>query len=325
MGVSWGIHDDRAKRFGPARLLRPGGRFGYDDPMIREISAKTLVSRVQGLDTYFGLDYGMNLYRGCQHRCIYCDSRSLCYGIEDFDGEVLIKTNAPELLRAELARKRRKGVIGTGSMNDPYMPLEREVGLTRRALEVIAELDFGVHVITKSDLVLRDIDILRRIRRARPAVVSLTVTTADDDLAARVEPGSPSPSRRFEALKALDEAGIEVRVALMPVLPFIEDTWENVSTILERAHACGVRTVVPWFGMSLRDRQRAYYYRRLDELLPGVRARYEARYGGDYGCPAPDARALSARFDVRCRELDVATSVRPSLAPTTRMRPLFEM
>ena len=176
--------------------------------MITEIRAKTLVSRVQGLDTYFGLDYGMNLYRGCQHHCIYCDSRSLCYGIDAFDRDVLIKANAVELLESELRRKRKKGIIGTGSMNDPYMPLEDKVCLTRRALEVIASYGFGVHVVTKSDLVLRDIAILQKISRGARSVVSLTITTADDDLARKIEPGAPPSSARFLALKTLAKAGI---------------------------------------------------------------------------------------------------------------------
>ena len=148
--------------------------------MIKEIQAKTLLARVKGPDDCFGLYYNLNLYRGCQHQCIYCDSRSECYQIEDFDHDVLIKVNAIELLRRELAGKRVIGTIGTGSMNDPYMPLEAEVRLTRRALEAIAAFGFPVHVITKSDLVLRDIDLLEEIGRKTYAAVTFTVTTADD-------------------------------------------------------------------------------------------------------------------------------------------------
>jgi DNA repair photolyase len=292
--------------------------------VIKEIRARTLVSRVQGLDTYFGLDYGMNLYRGCQHRCIYCDSRSLCYGIEAFDRDVLIKVNAIDLLEHELCRKRKKGVIGTGSMNDPYMPLEADVRLTQRALEVIAAYGFGVHVVTKSDLVLRDLALLQRIGRTASAAVSLTITTVDDELSKRIEPGAPPSSARFGALAELASAGIETRVALMPTLPFIEDTWDNVSAIVERAHVCGVTAIVPWFGMSMRDRQRAYFYRQLDRLFPGLRAQYESRYGEDYMCPSPQANVLFERFCARCSELRIATSVQPSLAPTGRQLDLFE-
>ena len=290
--------------------------------MIKEIRAKTLVSRVKGIDTYFGLDYGMNLYRGCQHRCIYCDSRSECYGIENFDRDVLIKVNAIDLLHDELPRKGKKGIIGTGSMNDPYMPLEDTVKLTQRALEVIAEQGFGVHVMTKSDLVLRDVPILKRIARVA-AAVSFTITTADDELARKVEPLSPPSSTRFRALETLAEHGIETRIALMPTLPFIEDSWEDVSEIVERGHRCGVKAIVPWFGMSMRDRQRTYFYSRLDELFPGLRARFEAAYGIDYMCPSPNAKELLHRFTELCVSYGISTSVRPQLAPTAGQLPLI--
>jgi len=289
--------------------------------MIQEIRAKTIVSRVKGFDTTFGLDYGMNLYRGCQHRCIYCDSRSECYGVARFDQDVHVKVNAIDLLRDELPRKRRRGIIGTGSMNDPYMPIEKEIGLTRRALEVIAEHGFGVHVVTKSDLVLRDVEILRRISRVA-AAVSFTITTFDDDLAARIEPLSPPPSARFRALERLADLGIETRLALMPTLPFLEDDWENVSGVVERARRAGVRTIAAWFGMTLRDRQRTYYYDRLDELFPGVRAKYEVAYGTDYVCPSPNAKDLSERFARLCASYGIATSARPRLAPTAEQLPL---
>ena len=291
--------------------------------MIKEVTAKTLVSRVSGIDSVFGLDYGFNLYRGCQHRCIYCDSRSLCYGIENFDGDVLIKVNAIELLREELPRKRKKGIIGTGSMNDPYMPLEEQTNLTRRALETIAAYGFGVHVVTKSELVLRDIDILQKISRVS-AAVSLTITTADDELSKIVEPGAPPSSSRFRAMKRLSEAGIETRLALMPALPFIEDSWDNVSAIIEQAHACGVQTVIPWFGMSMRNRQRDYFYARLDESFPGLRKRYETTYGEAYACPSPHSKDLYRRTHQLCAKLGIVTQVKPLLAPTAEELPLFD-
>ncbi|MDD5264670.1 MAG: radical SAM protein [Candidatus Bipolaricaulis sp.] len=291
--------------------------------MIRQILAKNVLSRVAGVDTYFGLDYGMNLYRGCQHHCIYCDSRSKCYGNDRFDDDVLVKTNAVDLLAKELRAKRRKGVVGTGSMNDPYMPLEERVGLTRAALEVLAGYGFGVHVVTKSDLVLRDIPLLQRIARTSTAAVSLTLTTLDDELARRIEPGAPPASSRLRALAELSAAGIEARVALMPVLPFLEDAWDNVSAIVREAHRRGVRTVIPWFGMSLRDRQRTYYYRKLDELFPGLREQYEKAYGNGYMCPSPRAAALRASFETMCTHLGVRTSVRPRLAPSAEEPELF--
>jgi DNA repair photolyase len=278
---------------------------------IKEIEAKVLLAHIKQPDTFFGLRYNMNLYRGCQHRCIYCDSRSECYQIEDFDGEVLIKVNAIELLRDELSHKRTKGLIALGSMNDCYMPLEREVRLTHRAMEVIAEFGFPVHVLTKSDLALRDIAIFREIHRRSRAVVSFTITTADDDLAKKLEPGAPPSSARFAALRAFAEAGVETGVMLMPVLPFIEDTEENITAIVERAAEAGASHVVPWFGMSMRDRQRAHFYAQLDRLFPGLREKYERAYGDRYGCDAPNARRLHAHFETLRARYGLENHVRP--------------
>ena len=290
--------------------------------MIREIRAKVLLSHVKQPDPWFGLKYAMNLYRGCQHQCIYCDSRSECYRIENFNSEVLVKANAIELLRQELARKRVKGTIGTGSMNDPYMPLEKDVNLTGRALEVIAQFGFPVHVLTKSDLVLRDLDTLGRIS-ARYAAVSFTITTADDELAKRLEPGAPLVSRRLQAMKTLAAHGIYTGIFMMPVLPFIEDSEENVRQIVEQARAHGAAYVVPWFGMSLRDRQRAYYYDRLDELFPGLRDRYERAYGGQYHCAVPNADRLSAVFSALCERYGIAQRMELYGAATATQMRLF--
>ena len=234
--------------------------------MIKEIQAKVLLSHVKQPDPWFGLKYGMNLYRGCQHQCIYCDSRSECYQIENF-ADILVKVNGIELLRKELASKRVKGTIGTGSMNDPYMPLERELNLTGRALKVIAQFGFPVHVITKSDLVLRDLDTLCEINR-RYAAVSFTITTTDDELAKRLEPGAPLVSNRLRAIRVLANRGIHTGITMMPVLPFIEDSEDNITQIVQKAHEHGAAYIIPSFGMTLRDRQRAYYYEKLDRLFP---------------------------------------------------------
>ncbi len=292
--------------------------------MIREIRAKTLLSRVSGIDTWFGLDFGMNLYRGCQHHCIYCDSRSECYQNDRFDEDVLVKANAIDVLRDELRRKRSRGIIGTGSMNDPYMPVETETQLAARALEAIGDHGFGAHVITKSTLVLRDIGLLQKIARRSTAAVSLTLTTLDDDLARRVEPGAPPPSDRLRVLRDLASAGIEARVALMPVLPFLEDSWGNIRAIVERAHGAGVRAIVASFGVTLRDRQRDYFYARLDEHFPGVKAKYAARYGDRYVCEAPGGAELRARFEVLCAEHGIRTSVQPLLSPSAAEPRLLE-
>jgi DNA repair photolyase len=287
--------------------------------MIKEIQAKTLLVRVKGPDDWFGLYYNMNLYRGCQHQCIYCDSRSECYQIENFNQDVLIKANAVELLRRELAGKRVIGTIGTGSMNDPYMPLEAELRLTRGALEVIAEAGFPVHVITKSDLVLRDIDLLEEIGRKCYAAVTFTVTTADDSLSRQLEPGAPVSSRRLAALRGLSQRGLLTGVTLMPVLPFIEDTQENIRAIVSLAHASGARYILPAFGMTLRDRQRDYYYDKLDHLFPGLRGQYEKAFGGRYSAPARNARRLEELFTGWCQELGLAAKM-PVFAPQKRMQ-----
>ncbi len=266
--------------------------------MVKEIQAKVLLGSVKQPDTWFGLRYNMNLYRGCQHQCIYCDSRSECYQIEDFS-DIHIKTNALDLLKKELSRKRIKGTIGFGSMNDPYMPVEAIHKMTRQALEIIAQYRFPVHILTKSDLVLRDLAILRQIGKVY-AAVTLTITTADDHLSKLVEPGAPPSSRRFRAIQTLAENGILCGVAMMPVLPFIEDNEENITAIVEKAHAAGATYILPAFGMTCRDRQRAYYYDKLDQLFPGVRQKYEHQFGNRYGCECPKAAQLSQLFRQLC-------------------------
>jgi len=277
--------------------------------MIKEITAKTLLSSARQPDPWFGIKYTMNLYRGCQHQCIYCDSRSECYQIADFAHDVLVKTNALDLLRDELPRKRVKGTVGTGSMNDPYMPLEAKLNLTGRALEIIADHRFPVHVITKSDLVVRDADILADIGGVY-AAVSFTVTAADDDLSRKVEPGAPPTSKRFAALAALAERGIYTGVTMMPILPFVQDNAENIAEIVALAAAAGASYIMPGFGMTLCDRQRAYYYTQLDRLFPGLREQYEARFGDRYSAAANDAKKLERLFAELCDRHGIATRMK---------------
>ena len=276
--------------------------------MIKEIQAKTLLARVKGTDDWFGLYYNFNLYRGCQHQCIYCDSRSECYQIENFNHDVLVKANAVELLRKELAGKRVVGTIGTGSMNDPYMPLEAEKRLTRQALETIAEFHFPVHIITKSELVLRDLDLLEQISQTY-AAVTFTVTTADDDLAKKLEPPAPVPARRLTAMRRLSERGILTGLTMMPVLPFIEDNEDNISRIITLAHENGAAYILPAFGVTLRDRQRAYYYDKLDKYFPGLRSRYEKDFGEGYFAPAQNHDRLEQFFTGLCRQYGLATKM----------------
>jgi DNA repair photolyase len=275
--------------------------------MVQEITAKVLLASVHQPDTWFGLRYNLNLYRGCQHGCIYCDSRSECYGIEDFTN-IQVKVNAIELLRKELSRKRIRGTIGTGSMNDPYMPLEAHRKLTRQALEVISEFRYPVHILTKSSLVRRDIDVLQEISKVY-AAVSFTITTADDDLGKKVEPGAALVSERFKAMQALANLDLLTGVTMMPVLPYLEDNSENITRIVQLAQENGARYIIPGFGMTLRDRQRLYYYNQLDVHFPGVRAQYDQQFHQQYYAPTRQQKILEHIFYEICSRLGMPTRI----------------
>lgn len=291
--------------------------------MIKEIEAKGILTHYKEPDPWFGLKYNMNLYRGCPHQCIYCDSRSECYRIDNFQ-DVLVKVNGVELLEQELRKKRNKGTIGTGSMNDPYSPVERQYNLTGRALEVIAQHHFPVHVITKSDLVVKDLATLQEIGNVY-AAVSFTITTVDDEQARQVEPGAPAPSARFQAMERLAAAGIYTGITMMPILPFLCDHEENIRGIVERAHAAGARYIIPWFGMTLRDRQRAYYYQALDNLYPGLRKQYEAKYGHKYHCVCNDAYKLEQSFLELCQRYRIPCKMEHYTPEGTGQLSLFDI
>ena len=235
----------------------------------------------------------MNIYRGCTHGCIYCDSRSKCYQFtHDFE-DIEVKQNAPELLEETLQRKRKRCMIGTGSMCDPYIPLEKELGLMRRCLEIIDRYNFGVAPQTKSDLILRDLDLLSSINRKAKAVVQMTLTTADDDLCRKIEPAVCPTSRRFEVLKACKEAGIPTVVWFSPLLPFINDTKENVEGIIDYCVRAGVHAIIFFgFGLSLREGNREYYYDALDNDFPGIKERYIQKYGYRYQVTSPHNHKL---------------------------------
>ena len=273
--------------------------------MRKEIEARQILSPVKQPDTWFGLKYSMNLYRGCQHRCIYCDSRSQCYGIDRFDEDVLVKTNAIDLLKDELSRKRKKGTIGTGSMNDPYMPVEKHEKLTQRALQTIAQFRFPVHVLTKSDLVLRDIDLLQQISQVYTAV-SFTITTTDDDLGKQVELGAPKPSARLKAIEQLAGRGIYTGVLMMPLLPYLQDSESNIRNLVNRAADSGAQYILASFGVTLRDRQRVYFYRELDRRFPGVSQQYQKDFGGDYFAPVRQYEQLKMVFEEACAAVGMA-------------------
>lgn len=275
--------------------------------MINEVHAKTLLTTCKHPSAWFGVKYNFNLYRGCEYQCIYCDSRSECYQIENFK-ELIVKINAVDLLRKELSTKRKRETIGTGAMGDPYTISEKKYGLMRKSLEVIAEFRYPIHITTKSNLVLRDIEILKEINRVY-ASVAITVTAADDELARRIEPYAPSSTDRFKALGILSMTGIETSITMMPILPFIEDNESNILEIVKKASEYGVKNIVPWLGMSLRDRQRAYYYQKLDELFPGTRQKYEKKFGSNYNCPANNSKKLGEILKETCYKYGISTKM----------------
>lgn len=289
---------------------------------MRFVPATTILGTVKNPpDCFFGGHYNINLYRGCPHACIYCDTRSDCYGIGNLS-DIRAKENALAILDKELGSKRRKGTVTTGSMNDPYMPLEKKLKLTRGALHLVALHKFGVHVLTKSDLAARDADILAEVGTVY-AAVSFTVTTADNELARRIEPGAPAPDKRFHALARLAEAGIYVGVNLMPVLPFLTDSPDNIRTVLRRAAESGAQYVNFVPGMTLRDTCRSHYYTQLDRHFPGLRKRYAARYGQRYNCQVPEAARLGEFYRAECARLGLATRMKFYARPEQKQLSLF--
>lgn len=246
---------------------------------------------------------GMNLYRGCSHGCIYCDSRSKCYHIEHEFEDIEVKSNALELLESTLKRKRKKCMIGTGAMTDPYIPLEKKLCHMRKALELIYENGFGVTLITKSDLVLRDIDLLKKINEKTKCVVQMTLTTVDESLCRKLEPNVSTTAQRFEALKKLRDAGVPTVVWLCPILPHINDTEENISGILKMCVEAEVKGVLCFgMGLTLREGNREYFYRQLDRLFPGMKERYIREYGSQYQVSSPNNRELMRLFHKTCAE-----------------------
>jgi DNA repair photolyase len=263
--------------------------------MAEYIESKSILSKLKDApDPYFGITYSMNIYRGCQHQCIYCDSRSKVYGIGDLS-HIRIKMNSLNLLEKALSRKLKKATIGTGSMNDPYMPIEKKEQLTRKALEIIESRHFPVHVATKSDLVLRDKDILKEIGKIYSAV-SITITTANDELSKKIEPGAPVSSIRFNALKQMADAGVYSGVLLTPVLPYITDNEENITEIVRKASDAGASYVLCWMGMTQREGQREYFHHKLNETFPGLGQKYISQFGNSYECPVPNSAHLYEKY-----------------------------
>lgn len=262
---------------------------------MHEVKAKSILSAKNG----------MNLYRGCTHGCIYCDARSTCYQVNvgrPFE-DIEVKINAPELLEQALRRKRKRCMIGTGAMSDPYLPIEKDLQLTRRCLEQIEKYGFGVAIQTKSDLILRDLDLLKEINRQTKCVVQMTLTTYDDDLCRILEPNVCTTKRRAEVLGILRDEGIPTVCWMTPILPFINDTEENIRGIMELCKEAGCYGILQFgIGLTLRDGDRQYYYQKLDAHFPGLRERYERTYGNAYELPVPASRRLLGILRDECRK-----------------------
>lgn len=269
------------------------------------IPAKTIVSSTKDA-RWFGINYNMNIYRGCCHGCIYCDSRSDCYHIDRFD-TVRAKEEALRIIRDDLRRKVKTGVVGTGAMSDPYNPFERKLLLTRHALELIDAFGFGAAVCTKSALLERDVDVLQGIREHSPVLCKVTITTMDEKLAQKIEPEASTPSERISMIEALSSNGIYAGILMMPVLPFLEDNEENILSVVKAAGEAGARFIYPAFGMTLRGNQREYYFDRLKELFPEKELvnQYIRRYGNRYQCTSPKAGKLWQVFSKACEEAGI--------------------
>jgi len=246
---------------------------------------------------------GMNLYRGCTHGCIYCDSRSACYQMKHDFEDIEVKRDAARILEAQLIRKRRPCMIGTGSMCDPYIPLEEELQITRQCLQLIERHGFGLAILTKSARILRDMDILKAIHARTKCVVQITLTTFDEDLCRILEPNVSSTIERFAVLEAMREAGIPTVVWLSPILPFINDTEENLRGLLDYCVRARVRGILCFgFGVTMREGDREYFYKKLDEHFPGMKQRYIRAFGNSYECSSPDNARLTGIFREECRK-----------------------
>ena len=282
------------------------------------ISTKHLLHRNKSTE-WFGTDHTMNIYRGCCHGCLYCDSRSSCYQDPDFD-RVKAKKDALAILRDDLTRKVKSAFIAMGSMSDPYNPFEKELCLTQRALELINAYQCGVAVATKSNLIARDVVLYQMIQEHSPVICKLTITTVNDSLAAKIEPHTSSSSCRLKALEELAKARVFTGVLLMPVLPFVEDSDQNVLSVVDSAAQAGARFVYATFGVTMREGQRDYFLNGLDRVFPGQGGgeRYRKRYGTHYYCSSPRARDLWELFSNRCKELGLLYEMSHIISAATR-------
>lgn len=253
---------------------------------------------------------GMNLYRGCTHGCIYCDARSKCYGMEHDFEDIEVKKNAPELLETALRSKRKKCMIGTGAMSDPYMHCEENLKLTRKCLEIIEHYGYGLAIQTKSDRILRDLDLLKSIHEKAKCVVQMTLTTYDEELCKKLEPNVCTTKERVNALKIFRENGIPTVVWLSPILPFLNDTRENIEGILDYCIEAGVYGIICFdMGVTLREGNREYFYDALDKEFPGLKEKYHHKYGNAYEIPSDRNQELMRLFREKCQQHGIVHNI----------------
>lgn len=260
---------------------------------MHEVMAKSILSQQNG----------MNIYRGCSHGCIYCDARSTCYQMKHEFEDIEVKINAPALLERALKSKKKKCMIGTGAMSDPYIPLELDLGLTRQCLELIDYYGFGLAIQTKSDRILRDLDLLKSIHKKAKCVVQITMTTYDEELCKKLEPAVCTTKRRAEVLNILRDEGIPTVVWMTPILPFINDTRENIEGLLSYCIKAKVKGILQFgMGLTLRDGDRQYYYQQLERFFPGMMERYIETYQEQYELPSPNEKELMDLLITECKK-----------------------
>ncbi len=264
------------------------------------LPAKSILQKASHGEEWFGIDYNMNLYKGCPHQCIYCDSRSNCYQIEDFD-RVRGKENEIEILNQELQSKRKKGVIGIGAMSDTYNPFEKQYEITRKALKLISDYHFGVSIETKSNLIVRDIDLFQKINTTSDVILKFTITTADDTLCKKIEPCVCNSSERWKAMEQLSNAGLFVGTLLTPILPFLTDSEENIKNVIRLSAENGAKFVFSMGGVTLRENQREYFFEKLDQLFPNLKEKYRRTFGNQYFC-CPFNENLKNVFEEECKK-----------------------
>ncbi len=268
------------------------------------IDAKTIVRPVKPTDQYISNEYNMNIYRGCSHGCIYCDSRSECYQLQDFD-TVKAKRDALTIIENELKRKRKKGIIGTGAMSDPYNPMEEKYELTRGALKLIDKYGFGISITTKSPLIVRDIDILKSISKHSPVDIHITITANDDELSKKIEPSVAPSSERFKAIYSLSQNNLFTGIFINPILPFITDTIENITGIVKRGAEAHAKNIICFTGVTIRNGSRDYLYKSFDKIFPNMREKYTKNFGINYMCNSPDSSILWRAFKNECNKYDI--------------------